>query len=50
MSQACSVVFGATEEVKASEFAFVNDNPIPGTDGLPSVSQLMQEGYSVLVY
>jgi hypothetical protein len=50
VSQACSVVFGATDEVEASEFPFLNDNPIPGTDGLPSISQLMSEGYKVLVY
>jgi hypothetical protein len=43
-------VFGTTNEVKASEFLFLNDNPVPGTDGLPSISQLMHEGYTVLIY
>ncbi len=50
VSQACSDVFGAADEVQASEFAFLNDNPIPGTAGLPSVARLMEEGFSVLVY
>jgi hypothetical protein len=50
VSEACSAVFGATEEVSASEFNFLNDNPIPGTAGLPSVSGLVEDGYHVLVY
>jgi len=50
VSCACADVFGTREEVKASEFDFVNDNPIPGTRGLPSVPRLMDEGYNVLVY
>lgn len=50
VSHACAVVFGAADEVQASEFAFVADNPIPGAGGLPSVSRLMHEGFSVLTY
>ncbi|MEW8507145.1 MAG: hypothetical protein AB2598_10605 [Candidatus Thiodiazotropha sp.] len=50
VSQACSDVFGAADEVQASEFAFLNDNPIPGTAGLPSVARLMEEGFNVLIY
>ncbi|MCB1874796.1 MAG: DsrE family protein [Chromatiales bacterium] len=49
-SRGCAVVFGTTDEIQTSEFAFVNDNPIPGTAGLPSVSRLLHEGFSVLVY
>jgi len=50
VSHACSVAFGSADDVQASEFSFVGDNPIPGTDGLPSISRLMREGFSVLVY
>lgn len=50
VSQTCSDVFGAADEVQASEFAFLNDNPIPGTAGLPSVARLMEEGFNVLIY
>jgi hypothetical protein len=50
ISCGCADVFGATEEVQASEFDFITDNPIPGTAGLPSVSRLMADGYNVLVY
>lgn len=50
VSQACAAVFGAADEVQASEFTFVSDNPIPGVGGLPSVSRLLSEGFSVLIY
>ena len=50
VSLACSVVFGANQEVQSSEFALLNSNAIPGTDGLAGVAQLMHEGYGVLVY
>jgi hypothetical protein len=50
VSCGCADVFGAAEEVKASEFDVLADNPIPGTRGLPSVPRLMGEGYNVLVY
>jgi hypothetical protein len=50
VSQACADVFGTSSDVDSSEFNFVNDNPVPGTSGLPSVPRLMNEGYSVLVY
>ncbi|MCA9558543.1 MAG: DsrE family protein [Myxococcales bacterium] len=50
VSRACAAVFGATDEVEASPFAFVDDNPIPGVGGLPSVAHLLSEGFSVLTY
>lgn len=50
VSCGCADVFGATDEVKNSEFEFLTDNPIPGTAGLPSVSKLMADGFEVLVY
>jgi hypothetical protein len=50
VSRGCADVFGTTREVQASEFAFVTDNPVPGTGGLPSVSRLMNEGFNVLIY
>lgn len=50
VSRGCADVFGAADDVANSGFDFVTDNPIPGTAGLPSVSKLMADGYSVLVY
>jgi len=49
-SLACSVVFGSNQEIQSSEFALLNSNAIPGTDGLAGVARLMHEGYGVLVY
>ncbi len=50
VSQGCADVFGTADEVKASAFNFLNDNPIPGTAGLPSVARLMEDGFNILVY
>jgi hypothetical protein len=50
ISQGCADVFGAADEVRASEFEFANDNPIPGTAGLPGVRKLVADGYSVLTF
>ncbi|MBI1194917.1 MAG: hypothetical protein GC138_03590 [Gammaproteobacteria bacterium] len=50
VSCGCADVFGATEDVEASEFELLKDNPIPGTGGLPSLSRLIGDGFSVLTY
>ena len=49
-SRACSEVFGATEEVKKSGFDLISGNPVPGTPGLPSLQQLIADGYTVLTF
>lgn len=46
----CAEVFGATEEVKKSGFDLITDNPVPGTPGLPSLQQLLADGYTVLTF
>ena len=50
VSQGCAEVFGTADETRASELPFLNDNPVPGTAGLPSVSALLKDGFHVLVY
>jgi len=50
VSRGCADVFGSTDEVARSGFDFLIDNPIPGAAGLPSVSKLVADGYSVLIY
>ena len=50
VSRGCADVFGATEDVENSEFDFLTENQVPGTGGLPSVSQLTSEGYTVLTF
>ena len=49
-SKACADVFGASEEVAASGFDLISENPVPGTAGLPSVQALLTQGYTVLTF
>lgn len=50
VSRGCAQAFDAIDEVETSEFAMLDDNPIPGTAGLPSISRLLKDGFSVMVY
>lgn len=50
VSAGCATVFGAEEEATSKGFELLNDNPVPGTPGLPSVGKLMSDGYSVLTF
>ena len=49
-SKACADVFGASEEVAASGFDLISENPVPGTAGLPSVQALLTQGHTVLTF
>jgi hypothetical protein len=49
-SEACADVFGASEEVAASGFDLISENPVPGTAGLPSIQALLTQGYTVLTF
>ncbi len=49
-SKACADVFGAGEEVAASGFELISENPVPGTAGLPSVQALLTQGHTVLTF
>jgi hypothetical protein len=46
----CALVFGATEAVTESGFALIQENAVPGTGGLPSLRNLVQQGYSILTF
>jgi len=50
VSCGCADVFGATEEVEKSGFDLIKDNPVPGTSGLPSLRNLIADGYIVLTF
>ena len=50
VSCGCADVFGATEEAEASGFDLIRDTPVPGTRGVPSLHNLVSEGYSVLTF
>jgi len=49
-SSACADAFGAAEEVKSAGYELLTGNQLEGTSGLPSIADLMTEGYQVLVY
>ncbi len=49
-SSGCADVFGAREEVVASGFDLISENPVPGTSGLPSVQALVAQGNTVLTF
>lgn len=50
VSCGCADVFGATDEAEKSGFDLIKDNPVPGTSGLPSLRNLMADGYTVLTF
>jgi hypothetical protein len=50
VSCGCAEVFGATADAEQNGFALVKDNPVPGTAGLPSLRNLIQQGYSIITF
>ncbi len=50
VSCACADVFGARETAEKNGFDLITDNSVPGTSGLPSVAQLVADGYSVVTF
>jgi hypothetical protein len=50
VSHGCSVFFGAKADAAASGFKLIGDNPVPGTDGLPSLAQYAADGYRLLTF
>lgn len=50
VSCGCADVFGARDEAETHGFDLITDNKVPGTSGLPSVAQLMADGYRVVTY
>lgn len=50
VSKGCAAVFGGAEEARAAGLELIGDNPVPGTPGLPSLQQLISDGFSVLTF
>ncbi|MCG8428322.1 MAG: DsrE family protein [Chromatiales bacterium] len=50
VSCGCADVFGGSEEAVASGFDLIKDNPVPGTSGLPSLRNLVADGYTVMTF
>jgi hypothetical protein len=44
VSSGCADVFGARDEAERHDFAFINENAVPGTSGLPSVAAYAADG------
>lgn len=49
-SAGCAAFFDATDDVVKSGLVLIGDNPVPGTPGLPSIAQLVADGYSVVTF
>lgn len=43
-SAGCAVVFGAQDDVQREGLALIAHNPVPGTQGLPSLVQYLSDG------
>ena len=50
VSCGCADVFGGAEDAKQSGFELIKDNPVPGTTGLPSLQNLISQGFTVLTF
>jgi hypothetical protein len=50
VSCGCSDVFGARAEAESGGYALLTENAVPGTSGLPSLSRLISEGFTVLTF
>lgn len=50
VSCGCADVFGATEEAVTNGFDLISDNSVPGTKGLPSIGQLVTDGFTVFTF
>jgi hypothetical protein len=50
ISAGCANVFGAADEAKKRGFRLIRDNAVPGTDGLPSLRNLAEQGYTILTF
>jgi hypothetical protein len=50
ISAGCANVFGAANEAKGKGFRLIRDSAVPGTDGLPSLRSLVEQGYTILTF
>lgn len=50
VSCGCADVFGGREEAEQSGFDIITDNQVPNTSGLPSLHNLVSEGYAILTF
>ena len=43
-SAGCAAAFGARDDIVQAGLAFINDNDVPGTAGLPSLAEYTSQG------
>ena len=50
VSCGCADVFGGAEDAEQSGFKLIKDNAVPGTTGLPSLQNLVSQGFTILTF
>ncbi|NUU03157.1 DsrE family protein [Herbaspirillum robiniae] len=50
VSAGCAAVFGAHDDAVKNGFDLISGNNVPGTAGLPSIGELMADGFTVLTF
>jgi hypothetical protein len=50
ISAGCANVFGAATDAEANGFRLIRESAVPGTDGLPSLHTLAEQGYTILTF
>lgn len=50
VSCGCAQAFGATDDALAEGLNEVKENLVPGTTGLPSLRNMIAEGFTILVF
>ncbi|WP_431049072.1 DsrE family protein [Roseateles sp. L2-2] len=50
VSCGCADVFGARDAAIKNGFDLISVNKVPGTSGLPSIGELIADGYTVLTF
>lgn len=50
VSCGCADVFGARDAAIKNGFDLISGNDVPGTSGLPSIGELVADGYTVLTF
>ena len=50
ISCSCADVFGGADEAEKSGLDLIKENPVPGTQGVPSLQKLAEEGSTILTF
>ena len=50
VSCGCADVFGGSDDAEKAGLDLIKDNPVPGTSGMPSLANLVSQGYSITVF